>query len=223
MGVDITLKAADGNSIGGYHAKPEGKARGGVVVVQEIFGVNAHIREVCDLYAKLGYEAVAPAFFDRVQKDVNLGYTPADIDIGRGLMTKMDWDKVVLDVNAAIAVLKPAGKTGIVGYCWGGTVAWVAACRSEGLSAASCYYGGGVLNFVAEKPKCPVIMHFGDKDKGIPVENVEKIKAALPGVPVYRYAEADHGFSCDHRATFNAKSALLAMARTTEFFVKNIG
>jgi len=223
MGADITLKAADGNSIGGYHAKPEGKARGGVVVVQEIFGVNAHIKEVCDLYAKLGYEAVAPAFFDRVQKGVDLGYTPADIEIGRGLMTKMDWDKVVLDVNAAIAVLKPAGKTGIVGYCWGGTVAWVAACRSDGLSAASCYYGGAVLNFVTEKPKCPVIMHFGDKDKGIPVENVEKIKAALPGVPVYRYAEADHGFSCDHRATFNAKSALLAMARTTEFFVKNIG
>lgn len=223
MGADITLKAADGNSIGGYHAKSEGKARGGVVVVQEIFGVNAHIKEVCDLYAKLGYEAVAPAFFDRIQKGVDLGYTPADIEIGRGLMTKMDWDKVVLDVNAAIAVLRPAGKTGIVGYCWGGTVAWVAACRSEGLSAASCYYGGAVLNFVAEKPKCPVIMHFGDKDKGIPVENVEKIKAALPSVPVYRYAEADHGFSCDHRPTFNAKSALLAMARTTEFFVKNVG
>ena len=223
MGIDITLKAADGNSIGGYHAKPDGKARGGVVVVQEIFGVNAHIREVCDLYAKLGYEAVAPAFFDRAQKGVNLGYTPADIEVGRAFIPRMDWDKVVEDVQAAVAVLKPAGKTGIVGYCWGGTVAWVAACRASGLSAASCYYGGGILNFVAEKPKCPAIMHFGDKDKGIPVENVEKIKAALPGVPVYRYAEADHGFSCDHRASFNAKSALLAMARTSEFFVKNIG
>jgi carboxymethylenebutenolidase len=223
MGQDLSITSGDGFAFDAYKATPSGKARGAVVVVQEIFGVNAHIRETVDLYAALGYVAIAPALFDRAQKKVNLGYTPDDIAKGRDYIPKLDWAKVIADVDATIKNVAGAGKVGIVGYCWGGTVAWLAACRSSGLSASSSYYGGGVANFAGETAKCATILHFGDKDKGIPIEAVEKIRAAQPKCPVYRYAQGDHAFNCDHRGTFHATSALLALGRTVQHFGQHLG
>jgi len=223
VGQDLTITASDGFTFDAYKATPSGKPRGAVVVVQEIFGVNAHIRETADLFAALGYTAIAPALFDRAQKKVNLGYTPEDIAKGREFVPKSDWAKVILDVDATIKNVASAGKVGIVGYCWGGTVAWLAACRAQGLSASSSYYGGGVANFASETAKCATILHFGDKDKGIPIEAVEKVRAAQPKCPVYRYPLGDHGFNCDHRSTFHGPSALLALGRTVQLFGQQLG
>ncbi|MSO64807.1 MAG: dienelactone hydrolase family protein [Alphaproteobacteria bacterium] len=223
MGRDLTLTASDGFTFDAYKAVPAGKTRGAVVVVQEIFGVNAHIRETVDLFADLGFAAIAPALFDRAQKKVSLGYTPEDIAKGREYVPKIDWAKVILDVEAAAKDGAPHGKVGIVGYCWGGTVAWLAACRAKGIAASSSYYGGGVANFASEKAKCPTILHFGDKDKAIPIEAVEQVRKAQPSCPVYRYPLGDHGFNCDHRGTFHALSALVALGRTVQHFGQHLG
>ena len=222
MGEHVTLTAGDGHTLDAYKATPEGAPRGGLIVIQEIFGVNHHIRAVADGYAADGYVALAPAMFDRIERGVELGYDQDGMTKGRGLMADLDWDTAMLDIKAAQAALGDAGKVGLVGYCWGGSVAWVAGVRS-GLDCAVGYYGGKVIDFVSEQPTCPVMLHFGDQDQGIPIDDVEKIKAAHPGVPVHRYAEAGHGFSCDERASFHAASAALARERTLVFFREHIG
>ena len=223
MGEDIKVKAEDGFEMDAYLALPGGKPKGGVIVVQEIFGVNSHIRADTDRFAKAGYAALAPAMFDRIQKNVDLGYDAAGIEAGRGIVTQVNWADVEKDLRAASDALKQYGKVGLVGYCWGGSVAWVSTIRDCGVDCASGYYGGRVVDFVAETPKVPVILHFGDKDKGIPIADVEKIKAAHPAVPVYRYAEADHGFHCDQRASYHAESDKISTTRTMDFFQKHIG
>ncbi|MDA0368072.1 MAG: dienelactone hydrolase family protein [Proteobacteria bacterium] len=223
MGENIKLKAEDGFELDAYLALPSGTPKGGVIVIQEIFGVNSHIRDDADKFAKAGYAALAPAMFDRAQKGVDLGYDAEGIEAGRGLMTKIDWANVEKDLRAASGALKKYGKIGVVGYCWGGSVAWVSTIRDCGVDCASGYYGGRIIDFIGETPKVPIILHFGDKDHGIPIENVEKIKAAHPDVPVYRYAEADHGFHCDQRASYHAESDAISTKRTMEFFAKNIG
>jgi len=220
MGETLTLSASDGHSFNAYLAAPAGRPRAGLVVIQEIFGVNSHIRAVTDGFAKDGYLAIAPALFDRAQVNVELGYTPPDIAAGREIRGKVSWDDALRDIAAAAARVKSAGKVGCVGYCWGGSLAWLAATRLD-FAAAVGYYGGQVYDFRDEKPRCPVILHFGERDHGIPMEKVEAVKKAQPATPVYVYP-AGHGFSCDHRADFDAAAATLARQRTVEFLAKTL-
>jgi len=218
----IELVAGDGFKLSAYRADPSGTPRGGLVVLQEIFGVNSHIKSVCDGYAADGYLAIAPALFDRYQRDVDLGYTPDDIAKGRVLKAKSDNDAALRDVAAARDAVAKAGKVGIVGYCWGGLVTWLAASRLPGFACAVPYYGGGMTDAIGETPRCPVMAHFGEWDQVIPVAGVDKLKAAHPDIEVFIYA-ADHGFNCDQRASYDAISAKLARERTLEFLRENVG
>ncbi|HUC63205.1 MAG TPA: dienelactone hydrolase family protein [Alphaproteobacteria bacterium] len=222
MGHILTLTAADGFKLSAYRADAAGKPKGALVVIQEIFGVNIHIRNVCDGFAKDGYTAIAPALFDRAQRGVELGYTPDDIARGREIRGKLDWDGVLKDVSAAIANVASVGKVGVVGYCFGGTVAWLAATRLPGVASAVGYYGGQIVQFKDEKSKVPVMLHFGDKDQSIPMADVDAIKAAQPAVPVWVYPGAGHGFSCDHRPSFHKDSFETARLRTLDFFAQTL-
>jgi carboxymethylenebutenolidase len=217
----MELTAADGHRLQAYESVPSGAARGGVVVVQEIFGVNDHIRRVADGYAADGYRVIAPALFDRVRPGIELGYTDADIAEGRKIRGQLSFDQALADVEAARKALGD-GNIGIVGYCWGGTVAWLAAARIAGFAAAASYYGGGIGQFAAERPRCPTQCHFGEKDHAIPMSEVAAVRAANPGVEVYTYP-AGHGFNCDARASFDAAAAKLARDRTLAFFRKHVG
>jgi carboxymethylenebutenolidase len=222
MGSMVRGKAADGHEFGIYRAEPAGTRRGAIVVAQEIFGVNSHIRAVCDDYAKQGYLAVAPALFDRVERDVQLGYTPDDIARGRALREPVPLDNALADMEAAAKEVAGAGRIGAVGYCWGGTVAWVCATRSKTFAAAVGYYGGGVTGLADEKPNCPVQLHFGEQDQSIPIEGVRKMMAAHPEIPVFIYP-AGHGFNCDQRQSYHAESARLSRERTLAFFGEHVG
>ena len=221
MGDTIQLQSADGFTLSAYVATPEGTPRGAIVVVQEIFGVNAHIRSVADRFATEGYVAIAPALYDRITPNFEVGYSLDDMGKGRAVVEKIDRDKALADIQAAIDHVKGQGKVGIVGYCWGGTMAWLSAAKLDGLSAAIGYYGSGVLSLSDLKPRCPTILHFGDLDKHIPVESVREFAAKRPDVPTYIYA-ADHGFNCDARGSFNQAAADLARGRTLDFFAKHI-
>ncbi|MEM7254368.1 MAG: dienelactone hydrolase family protein [Pseudomonadota bacterium] len=225
MGKAITLSASDGHQLGAYRADPDGAPKGGVVVIQEIFGVNAHIKEVADGYAKAGYLAVAPALFDRVERDLELGYDEASIAKGRDIAFPLGWDGPVMDIEAAVKEAAGAGKVGTVGYCWGGSLAYVSACRLN-VQAAVGYYGGQITKFMADNPgdgpKAPTILHFGEQDAGIPLDDVEKVRAANPNVPIHMY-NAGHGFNCDHRGSYDEESCKVALERTLDFFAKNLG
>lgn len=222
MGIPIQLTAADGHTMDAYKAEPDGTPRGGIVVVQEIFGVNIHIREVCDGFAADGYTALAPAMFDRVEKGVDIMYDQESIARGRALKDACDWDNAVLDMNAAAAALAPL-KTGLVGYCWGGSLAWLAATRGTGISCSVAYYGGQVALFKDESPKVPVLLHFGDQDASIPMDAVEEVRAAQPDLPLHVYEGAGHGFNCDHRGSYDEDAAKLARERTMAFFAEHLG
>jgi carboxymethylenebutenolidase len=222
MGTTLELTAADGHRFSAYRADPSGKPHGGLVVVQEIFGVNSHIRGVADGYAADGYLAIAPALFDRTERGVEIGYSQPEIDRGRAIMQKLSMDAALMDVTAALKAITSAGKTGIVGYCWGGTVAWVAAARVDGLACAAPYYGGGILANKDLKPRCPVLLHFGETDHAIPIGEVRAMKAARPELTMHIYP-AGHGFNCDQRGSYHAESAKLARERTLEFFRKQLG
>ena len=222
MGDSAQITADDGFTLGVYQARPDGVPRGAVVVIQEIFGVNSHIREVVDGYAADGYFAVAPQIFDRVERGIELGYEDADMGTGVEIaFQKLDHAAALKDVQAAIDAAAVHGKVGVVGYCFGGLLTWLAACDLSGVSAAASYYGGGVAGVAERTPKCPVIMHFGELDAHIPLTDVEKVKLAQPDVPIYVYA-ADHGFNCDHRASFDPTAAALAKQRTLEFFAEQL-
>ena len=222
MGRTIELSAADGHRLSAYRADPAAKPRGGVVVIQEIFGVNSHIKSVADGYAADGYLAIAPATFDRVQRGVDLGYSPDDIARGRALKEKSPADAAMMDIEAAVKAAAAAGKVGIVGYCWGGLLAWLASARVPGLACAAPYYGGGMPDHIGIAPRCPVMAHFGERDQHIPLEGVKKLAAAHPQHTVHVYA-ADHGFNCDQRGSFDAPSAKLARERTLAFFRQHVG
>jgi carboxymethylenebutenolidase len=222
MGKKVQLEAADGHAFDAYVAEPQGKPRGAIVVVQEIFGVNSHIRSVADGYAADGYVAVAPALFDRVQRGYESGYTQAEIQAGVGLKGKVSNEKALADAQAAIDYAREFGKVGIVGYCWGGTIAWLAASRAKDLAAAVAYYGGGVPELKDEKPKVPTMFHFGETDHSIPLDKAKAVAAAHPEVTTYYYP-AGHGFNCDQRASYHEASARQARSRTLEFFRKHVG
>ena len=214
----ISVTAADGHQFSAYRAGPEQAGRG-LVVVQEIFGVNHHMRSVCDRFAQAGYAVIAPALFDRAQRGVELGYTQDDVAAGLALRAKVAEADVMHDVEAAGKMLGGV-PLGIVGYCWGGTVAWWGATRSRAFKAAVGWYGGGIAATRTETPHCPVQLHFGEIDTGIPLTDVEAIRAAQPGVEVFVYAGAGHGFGCDERGSFDAPTRDQAQARTLAFFDK---
>ncbi len=218
----LELVASDGHRFSAYRADPPGKPRGGLVVVQEIFGVNSHIRGVADGYAADGYVAIAPALFDRVERGLDIGYSQPEIDRGRALMQKVSLDDALRDVAAAMQAIAAAGKTGIVGYCWGGTVAWVSAAKLDGLAGAVPYYGGGILAHKDLAPHCPAMLHFGETDHAIPVAEVRAMKSARPELAIHLYP-AGHGFNCDQRGSYHAESARLARERTLAFFATHVG
>lgn len=222
MGTAIELTSPDGFRLSAYRAEPAGTPRGGLVVVQEIFGVNAHIRSVCDGYAADGYLAVAPALFDRYQRGVDWGYSPEDIARGREVRAQADAAAALMDIVAARDAAAKAGPVGIVGYCWGGFIAWLAAARVDGFAGAIAYYGGGMPDAAGEQPRCPVLAHFGEQDAMIPVAGVRALAAAHPAMEVHLYA-AGHGFNCDQRGSFDAGSSKLARERTLAFFRQHVG
>lgn len=222
MGEHVTLKAEDGNELDAYVAKPTGDPIAGLIVVQEIFGVNAHIRSVADSYAEDGFLALAPALFDRIERGVDLKYDGEDMQKAMSLSKKLNMDNLLKDTAAAIdyARKRTGKKTGVIGYCLGGSIAWLAACRL-GIDAAVGYYGGYIAQYASEQPTCPVMLHFGKKDAHIPQEVVAKIQAAHPEIPVYLYA-ASHGFNCNARASYDASSAKLARERSLPFLKESL-
>ena len=222
MGQDIKLTASDQFQFGAYRADPKGAPKGAVVVIQEIFGVNHHIRSVCDRLATEGYVAIAPSIFDRIQPNFQSGYSPDEIAAARKFVANPDWPAMLRDTQAAIDAAAPSGPVGIIGFCLGGSIAFAAATKLSGLSAAVGYYGGAIARFADDKPKVPVQLHFGEKDAGIPLSDVETIKAKRPEVEVFVYPGAQHGFHCDERASFDKQSADIAWPRSLAFFAKHL-
>lgn len=222
MGTNIDITASDGHKFAAYRADPTGEAKGAVVVVQEAFGVNAHIREMADRFAEEGYLAIAPALYDRVERGIDVGYTGADREKGIKTMQASNFDNTMKDVAATLDLCKKAGKVGITGWCWGGSVAWLAACRVKGFACSVPCYGGRIPDHYKEKPLCPVQFHWGETDASIPMEKVSMVEKEHPEIESHIYP-AGHGFTCDHRDSYDEKSAKLAYKRTMEFFKKHIG
>ncbi len=222
MSKHISLRAGDGHELGAYVAQPEDEPIAGLVVVQEIFGVNGHIRSVADGYARHGFLAVAPALFDRIERGVELGYEGADLQRAMSFVPKLDVEKALADVEAAMkyAAASTGKKVGVIGYCFGGTLAWLAAARLHPAAAVG-YYGGRIGNYVHESPQCPVMLHFGRQDAHIPPEEVEKVRSAHPNVEIWWY-DAGHGFNCDARGSYDPQSARMARERSLGFLKKHL-
>jgi carboxymethylenebutenolidase len=222
MGRTIELAAADGHKLASYVAEPQGEAKGAVVVIQEIFGVNHHIRSVADGYAAAGYRAVAPALFDRLRPGIELGYGPEDIAKGRDLRAEIPLEATLQDLQAAIDEAAKHGKVAVVGYCWGGSLAYLAATRLERVGCAIGYYGGMIAQHKDEMAKAPTILHFGETDQSIPMADVETVRKAHPDMSIFVYP-AGHGFNCDERGSYDAASAKLARERTLAFIAEKVG
>jgi carboxymethylenebutenolidase len=222
VGKDITLTASDGFKLGGYRADPAGSPKGAIVVIQEIFGVNHHIRSVCDRLAAEGYVAIAPAIFDRSQPNFQSGYSPDEVANARKFIANPDWPAMLRDTQAAIDAVKNVGAVGIIGFCLGGSIAYAAATKLSGLSAAVGYYGGAIVRFADDKPNVPTQLHFGEKDAGIPLTDVETIKSKRPELEIFVYPGAQHGFHCDERASYDKTSADIAWPRSLAFFAKHM-
>jgi carboxymethylenebutenolidase len=223
MGKTIELTAADGYKLSAYRAEPQGKPKGALIVAMEIFGVNSHIRSIADGYAADGYLAIAPALFDRVERGYDTGYGPADRQKGIDIIQKkINLDDTMKDVAAALQSVAPAGKVGIVGYCWGGRVSWLSAAKVGGLACAISYYGGGIPGLADLQPKCPVLFHWGETDQSLPLDQVKAFAAKHSGDTHYFYP-AGHGFNCDQRESYDAASAKLARTRSLEFLRKHVG
>lgn len=217
--ITVELQAEDGHEFQVYRTEPADKPKGAVVVLQEIFGVNRHIRRVADGYAEDGYIALAPALFDRLSRGTELGYNQDGFTRGRALRGDIKTEDALKDIAATV---KSVGKpVGIVGYCWGGSLAWAVACRIDGIAAAVGYYGAQIAQWSDEKPKCPAMLHFGARDAFIPLADVEKIRAAHPDMAVHVY-EADHGFNCEDRSHYDDAAAAAARRRTLEFFARHL-
>jgi len=216
----MKLTAADGHEFNNFEAGNVNAPRG-LVVVQEIFGVNAHMRLVSERLAGFGYRVLCPALFDRAERDVELGYTPEDIQKGLAARAKIPEAATLLDLEAVAAAFgdRPVG---IIGYCWGGSLAWLGATKTQRFKAASGWYGGGIAATKDLTPNCPVQLHFGEEDHGIPLNDVEAIKQAQPGVEVFTYPGAQHGFGCEARASYSPKDCELAELRSLAFFAEHL-
>lgn len=219
MGDFTTLMARDGHEFQAYLAAPPSHPRGAVVVVQEIFGVNGHIRSVADGFAAEGYTAIAPALFDRIRRGIELGYNDSDKDEGRGYMQQLKPEQTLKDLAAAVAVVKHSGRIATVGYCWGGALSYRAACELP-IACAVVYYGNP--RDTTKTPKCPVMYHFGSADKSIPLTEVDRLRAAHSQGIFYVYQGAGHGFNCDLRPSYDAAAAALARQRTLEFLASRL-
>jgi carboxymethylenebutenolidase len=217
MGKTIKIRASDGHQLSAYVAEPAGACLGALVMLQEFYGVNSHIRDMADQYANDGYYTIAPAIFDRVERDVELTYDPAGIEKGRELRAKLNLDQTMIDVQAAINAVTPFGPVAALGYCWGGSLAFLAAARLNGLTCAVAYYGAQIAGWRNEKPKVPVLMHFADNDEYIPARDVDEIRAARPEVEIHIYPGTQHGFSCNDRHQYEPNSAAVARTRTLRF------
>ena len=222
MGKDIKLTASDNFQLGGYRAEPTTAPNAAIVVIQEIFGVNHHIRAVCDRLAGEGYVAIAPSIFDRIEPNFTSGYSPDEIAVARKFVANPNWTAMLHDTQAAIDAVKEVGPVGIIGFCLGGSVAYAAATKLSGLSAAVGYYGGAIVRFADDKPKVPTQLHFGEKDAGIPLSDVEIIRAKRPEVEIHLYPGAQHGFHCDERASYDKASAEIAWPRSLGFFANHL-
>jgi carboxymethylenebutenolidase len=220
MGTTRLLTTSDGHTLAAYAAGAK-DAPAGLVVVQEIFGVNSHMRHVADTFAAAGYAVLSPALFDRAERGVELGYQQSDVAAGLALRGKVPMEQTLEDILAAATALGPR-PIGIVGYCWGGTIAWLGATRTHAFKAAVGWYGGGIAATRTEAPNCPVELHFGETDSGIPLSDVEAIRAAQPGIGVFVYPGAGHGFGCQERASYSEKDAALAHKRTLAFFAQHL-
>ena len=216
----IKITAKDNHQFSAYISQPSGKPKAGIVIIQEIFGVNAHIREVTDLYASKGYLCIAPSLFDRIEKNVKLNYDETGVSKGRNLKELCD-KNALKDIEASISVVSSAGKVGVIGYCWGGSLSWKIGCEASNLSASVCYYGGDIPKLKDLKPNCNVLTHFGELDKGIPINEVKKFEKTKPEVLTYTYP-ADHGFNCNHRSQFSKTCSDIALDRTLKFLEKNL-
>lgn len=225
MGEFIELQAEDGHRFDAYRAAPEGAAKAGLLVIQEIFGVNSHIQAVADGFAADGYLTIAPAVFDRKQRKVDLGYTAETAAQGRALKDDVGWDDPVPDMRAGLAALRDslagAEKIGVIGFCWGGTLAWLAACRLE-TDCAVGYYGGQIGQFLSERPRSATLLHFGTEDAGIPMAAVDAIRDAHPEVEIHVYDGAGHGFACDRRADYHPAATALAHERSMAHFADHL-
>jgi carboxymethylenebutenolidase len=220
---NVTLTASDGFTFDAYRIDPEGQPRGALVVLQEIFGVNDHIRAVAAMFAGCGYTAIAPAMFDRVQRGVQLGYTGPDHETGIGYAVKLSPSAMILDITAAVQAVASAGKVGVVGYCLGGAMTWRAASVVDGVAAAVSYYGAQIPMFLNERPRVPTQFHFARRDQYLTLAKAREITEGVAGAQVFDY-EADHGFACDHRApVFDADASGLALQRTLKFFSEHLG
>ena len=218
----IKLTASDGFKLAAWRAAPAGKPIGGMVVLQEIFGVNDHMKKVTERFAAQGYLAICPAMFDRAERNADLGYGPDDMTKGRALRMATTLDQNLADIAGAVSAAAAGGKVGVVGFCWGGALAFMAAARLSGISAAVGYYGGGIAAALDERPKVPVMLHFGAEDGHIPMSDVAKIRAAFPAMPIYDYP-AGHGFNRDGNAAYEEASAKIARERSLKFFKENMG
>ena len=222
MSKSIELTAADGHRFAAYRADPPGKPRGALVVIQEIFGVNHHMRGVTDGFAAQGYLTICPALFDRSKRGIELGYDETSIAAGREVRGAVGDDGPLADIQATInEAAKSGGKVGVVGYCWGGYLAYLSATRLTGVAAAVGYYGGGIAAKASEKTKVPVMLHFGDQDHAIPLSDVDKVRAAHPEITIHVY-QAGHGFNCDERGSYDVEAAKVALERTLAFFRQHI-
>ena len=222
MGQQIKLTASDNFQLGGYRADPAGTPRAAVVVIQEIFGVNHHIRSVCDRLAGEGYVAIAPSIFDRIEPNFQCGYSPDEVANARKFVANPDWAAMLRDSQAAIDAVKDVGPVGIIGFCLGGSVAYAAATKLSGLSAAIGYYGSAIVRFAGDMPKVPTQLHFGEKDAGIPLSDVDTIRTRRPDVEIHVYRGAQHGFNCDERASYDPASAGIAKQRSLDFFARHL-
>ena len=220
MGKTIELKTSDGHLLSAYAAGPA-DAAASLVVLQEIFGVNGHMRRVCDAFGEAGYRVISPALFDRVERGVEMGYGPQDSLRGRELRAKITEGQTVADLEAAVAWLGD-GKKGIIGYCWGGTVAWLGATRTKSFKACVAWYGTGIASARNERPNCPVQLHFGEKDPGIPPADIQAIREAHPQIETFVYAGAGHGFGCEERSAYVQTDTEAAQRRTLDFFGKHL-
>lgn len=217
----VSLYAADGHALSAYRAAPNHEPRGGLVVLHEIFGVNAHIREVCDGYAKRGFLAIAPALFDRVRRDTELGYDEPAVAKGRELRAAIALEATLLDLQSAIDAAREGGAAAVLGYCWGGSLAFLAATRLQGVRCAVSYYGAQTMPFAHEPVRVPVLMHFGELDRRIPPGDIATIRRHNPDIEVHTFP-ADHGFNCDHRKEWHAQSAARALELTLAFLERNL-
>jgi carboxymethylenebutenolidase len=222
VGQDIKLTASDNFQLGGYRAEPASTPKAAVVVIQEIFGVNHHIRAICDRFAGNGYVAIAPAIFDRIEPNFQSGYSPEEITVARKFVANPDWTAMLRDSQAAIDAVKDVGPVGIIGFCLGGSVAYAAATKLSGLSAAIGYYGGAIVRFADDAPKAPTQLHFGEKDAGIPLSDVDTIRTKRPDVEIHVYPGAQHGFNCDERASYDPTSAGIAKQRSLDFLARHL-